>query len=183
MATVPARGVPQDGQNRAPGRTGFPQRGQVEGGAESAEAPVTGWPHRRQKRAPGRRGSPQLGHAAAGRGARQALQKRAPGRLTVPHRGQMFMVAYRLSRIAYRVSHIAYRISRIANRESHIAYRISHIAHRTPHIARRLSLRGSADRLQPLLCRPSHGAVGQANLPPGVIVGLARAAYDNQSGP
>ena len=106
-------------------------------------------------------------------------------------------MVYRLSRIAYRVSHIAYRISRIANRESHIAYRVSHIAHRTPHtahrtphiahrtphIARRLSLRGSADRFQPLLCRPSDGAVGQANLPPGVIVGLARAAYDNQSGP
>ncbi len=81
---VSEREVPQEGQKRAPERTGFPQRGQVGGGLEAAGALATGWPHRRQKRAPGRRGSPQWGHAA-GRGARQALQKRAPGRLTVPH--------------------------------------------------------------------------------------------------
>jgi len=84
MATVSERGAPQDGQNRAPGRMGFPQRGQAGGGREAAETLATGWPHRRQNRAPGRRGSPQWGHVA-GRGAWQALQKRAPGRLTVPH--------------------------------------------------------------------------------------------------
>jgi hypothetical protein len=147
MATVPARGVPQDGQNRAPGRTGFPQRGQVEGGAESAEAPVTGWPHRAAEAGTGPQGLAAVGTCGRRQGGPTGLAEAGPWTIdcsTLEGRCSWSRIAYRESHIAYRISLIAYRVSRIAYRISRIAHRTPHTtphtAHRTPHTAHRASL-------------------------------------------
>jgi hypothetical protein len=101
-AAKAVRGARQLAQKRAVARTDALQLGhwrrKARFGAVAAGLPVgcSGRPQRLQKRTPGRNVSPQREHVDAGtcgRVHRQEQQKRACGRLSVPHLGQAFMAA------------------------------------------------------------------------------------------